>query len=479
MRGHVYTASVRAALRLGLGHMIAFVVVAIVLNAQFTWWVVYSLRDNRERLDLERAVVAGRNELAARRLATRLAEAELEVARLPAGVIPSPRPPFADVRVVDETEFAAEAGGRAPGAELGWVLLGERAAVARSLGRGRVALAYLDPRAPYQWLSASDPDLQLVNRGNVQEGRPSAALPAPLDHLVVTPDFHRWQELVDRYRQRVVSVLLEGAAFLAAIVTAVVLLWRVLRREGSVERQHQSFVSAVTHELKTPIAGIRLALETVLAGRADEDGKKRFLNNALADTERLGDLVEKVLDVTRYTGGAHRLRLEMGDFSQLVEDEVAVAQRRVTARGVALDVEITPGVEATFDSEAMAIVISNLVENALKYASKESPRVLVRLALERGEAVLEVRDNGVGIPAYELESIFKPFYRAGDEVTRRTPGTGIGLFVVREIVAAHGGRVVASSAGPGRGATFRLTLPGAEVLSEDDLSGYSGGKGAR
>ncbi len=469
-------------MRLGLGHMVAFVVVALVLNAQFTWWVVYSLRDHRERLDLERALVAARTELAARPLAARLLAAELDVARLPAGVIPSPRPPFADVRVVDEGELAAGVAGsgeRLPGAGLGWVVFGERAAVARSLGRGRIALAFLDPRAPYQWLGVSDPDLQLVSRENVQEGRPSAALPVPLDRLIVTPDFHRWQELVDRYRQRVVGVLLEGAAFFAAIVTAVVLLWRVLRREGSLERQHQNFVSAVTHELKTPIAGIRVALETVLAGRVDEDGKQRFLNNALADTERLGDLVEKVLDVTRYTGGAHRLRLELGDLSQLVEDEVAVAERRVAARGVALDTAVTPGVQATFDPEAMAIVISNLIENALKYASKESPRVRVRLALERGEAVLEVQDNGIGIAAYELESIFKPFYRAGDEITRRTPGTGIGLFVVREIGAAHGGRVAASSPGPGRGATLRLTLPGAEVLPDDEFSGYSSGNGTR
>ncbi len=465
-------------MRLGLGQMVAFVVVALVLNAQFTWWVVYSLRDNRERLDLQRALVASHCELAARRLNVRLLSSELSVTRLPAGVIPSPTQPFSEVRVVDDSELPADSRDAAQGAP-GWVRIGERSAVARPLGRGRVALAFLDPQVPFKWLAESDPDLQLVSLDNVQEGRPSAAPGPPLDRSVVTPDFHRWQELVDRYRQRVVSVLLEGVFFLAAIVTAVVLLWGVLRREGSLERQHQNFVSAVTHELKTPIAGIRLALETVLAGRADEEGKKRFLNNALADTERLQDLVEKVLDVTRYTGGAHRLRMGMGDFSQLVEDEVAVAGRRIAARAVALDTAITPGVQATFDPEAMAIVISNLVENALKYARKDDPHVWVHLVLERGEAVLEVGDNGAGIAAFDLESIFKPFYRASDEVTRRTPGTGIGLFVVREIVTAHGGRVTASSSGPGRGSTFRLTLPGAEALPEDDLSEYSGGHEAR
>ena len=465
-------------MRLGLGHMVAFVVVALVLNAQFTWWVVYSLRDNRERLDLQRGLVASRSELAAQRLSARLLESELAVARLPVGVIPSPTPPFAEVRVVDEAEIVPGPADAVKNTR-GWIRLGERSAVAKPLGRGRVALAFLDPQAPFQWLASSDPDMQLVSRDNVQEGRPGAALEPPLDRFVVTPDFHRWQELVDRYRQRIVGVLLEGTFFLAAIVTAVVLLWGVLRRESSLERQHQNFVSAVTHELKTPIAGIRLALETVLSGRVDDEGRTRFLNNALADSERLGDLVEKVLDVTRYTGGAHRLRLGLGDFSQLVEDEVAVAERRVTARGVALEVAITPGVRATFDPEAMSIVISNLIENALKYARKGTPEVRVCLVLERGEAVLEVQDNGVGIAAYELESIFKPFYRANDEVTRRTPGTGIGLFVVREIVAAHGGRTSASSPGPGRGSTFRLTLPGAEVLPEDEFSEYNGENGAR
>jgi signal transduction histidine kinase len=140
---------------------------------------------------------------------------------------------------------------------------------------------------------------------------------------------------------------------------------------------------------------------------------------------------------------------------------------------------VTPGVQATFDPEAMAIVISNLIENALKYAQERAPRVWVQLRLERGEAVLEVRDNGVGIAPAELESIFKPFYRSTDRVTRRTPGTGIGLFVAREIVNAHGGRLIALSPGPGQGATFRLSLPGAEVLPEEEFSEYIGARKAR
>jgi len=470
---------VRGGIRLGLGHLVAFVAVALVLNAQFTWWVYYSLRDNRERLDLQRALLATRVEGAALRLTVRLEDAERRVAELPPGVIPSPSPPFVEVRVVDAVALGRPGEGAGAVTTVGWVTEGGRPAFARPLGRGRIALAFLDPQAPYRWLAGIDPALQLVERDATLAGRPQAPLGPPFDRLVVTPDFHRWQDLVDRYRQRVVGVLAEGAFFLAAIVTAVVLLWRVLRRESALERQHQNFVSAVTHELKTPIAGIRLALETVLSGRADGEGRTRFLGNALADSERLGDLVEKVLEVTRYTGGAHRLRMGLGDFSQLAQDEVLVAERRVSARGGVLKADITPGIQATFDPEAMAIVISNLIENALKYAKGGTPSVWVRLRLERGEAVLEVSDNGVGIAPSDLEAIFKPFYRASDEVTRRTPGTGIGLFVAREIVNAHGGRLTAASPGPGRGSTFRLLLPGAEVLPEDEFSEYIGDHGTR
>jgi signal transduction histidine kinase len=464
---------VRGGIRLGLGHLVAFVAVALVLNAQFTWWVYYSLRDNRERLDLERQVIAAKADGAAYRVTLRIQDAALRVVALPAGVIPSPKPPFDEVQVVNDGELPSVAPvvPSAPNqGSMGWVVKDGRLAFARPIGRGKTALAFLDPQAPFRWLAGFDPTLQLVDKGAAVEGRPQAPLGPPLERLVVTADFHRWEQLVERYRRRVVSVLAEGAFFLAAIVTAVVLLWRVLRRESSLERQHQNFVSAVTHELKTPIAGIRVALETVLAGRVDDESRARFLNNALADSERLGDLVEKVLEVTRFAGRAHRLRLGLADLSQLVEDEVQVAERRVAARGGTLEASITPEVKATFDPEALAIVISNLIENALKYAGRGAPRVEVRLGVEDGQAVLEVCDKGVGIAATELEAIFKPFYRTGDEVTRRTPGTGIGLYVCREIVNAHGGKLVARSPGPGKGAVLRLTLPGAQVLSEEEFS---------
>jgi signal transduction histidine kinase len=481
-----YTLAVRSEGRLGLRQVVVFVAVAFVLNVQFTWWVLHALRENGEWLALERGLLHAREESAAATLVGRAQGAALHLASLPPGVIPSTFEPFLEVRVVEEGTApslrggppeARGAGGEGGAATIpgpvaeGWTERDGQVLFRRPLGRGRQVLAVLDTEAPRRWLAALDPELRLVAAGTAPGELPSVTLDAPLQHWSVTADEKKWAEVMARYRRRVVVVVAQGVLMVGAMVAAVVLLWTALRREGRRERQHQNFVSAITHELKTPLAGIRLALETVLSGRVDEEGRERFLTNALIDAERLSDLVQKVLEVTRYAGGAHRLAVELGDFSDLVSEEVTAARRRAVARGVALEADIAEGIQAPYDSEAMAIVCSNLIENALKYATRgEPPRVDVSLRLLRGEAVLEVRDNGVGIATADLETIFQPFYRANDEVTRRTPGTGIGLYVAREIVLAHGGRLTASSPGAGKGATFRLVLPGASPFSDEEDS---------
>jgi signal transduction histidine kinase len=451
---------VRRKVRLGLVHLVVFVVVALVLNAQFTWWVIFSLRETRKQLDLERATVVASTERAALRLQLRAEEEARRLVQAPGGLLLSARAPFTDVRITDA----------GPQPRYGWIEEGGRTSFAWPLGRGQVLLATLDPDVPYRWLQVIDPSLRLVGAGAVADGLPRIAIGPPFERLALSPDRANWDEALARYRRHVFIVVGEGVLFVVAMATAVALLWTVLRREGERERQHQNFVSAVTHELKTPIAGIRLALETVLARRVDDEARERFLRNAVADADRLSELVEKVLEVTRYAGGAHRLQIALGDLSQLVEEEVMAAERRAAARGVLLAADIRPDIQAPFDPEALGIVLSNLLENAFKYATGSPPDVKVSLRLERGEAILEVRDTGVGIEEKELEAIFRPFYRSTDEVTRRAPGTGIGLFVAREIAAAHGGRLEASSPGRGLGATFRLVLPGAGPVPQEALS---------
>jgi len=451
---------VRSEGRINLRQVIVFVAVALVLNVQFTWWVLHSLEENEERLALQRELVEMRARAAALRLEGLLAEAGWALERRAHQGAGQPEGPWREVRVLPASG-AVEPGFRRSGDEVSYHAL---------LPGGGELQAALDLELLQRWLEEFDPELRCLAAERTV-GMPAASLAPPLDHWAVTLDGPKWEEALSRYRQRIVMVVAQGGLLVAAMIVAIVLVWTVVRREGQRERQHQNFVSAVTHELKTPLAGIRLALETVLSGRVDDEGRERFLRNALIDAERLSGLVQKVLEVTRYAGGAHRLAVEVGDFSELVAQEVAAAARRAEAREVVLEAEIEERVQAPFDDEAMAIVVSNLLENALKYAARGSPpRVHVSLALTRGEAVLHVTDNGVGIDGKDLEAIFQPFYRANDEVTRRTPGTGIGLYVAREIVAAHGGKLTAASRGRGQGATFRLTLPGASRYTDEEFS---------
>ncbi len=445
--------------RLGLGQLVLFAVVVALLNFQFTWWVVNSLRENRKVLELERELARARAESVALAVTQHLEQAVQRIVAVPYGVIPAATDEFPRIEVVPQRSAALE-----------WQRSGPAPVLVWPLSRQRSAVAELDVAALSRWLASAHPAYRLVPATGGVAAPGQAALEGPLSGWAVVGEDAGWQRVLASYRQRVVAVVGGAVFFFAAIGVAVGVLWGVLRREGMRKLQHQNFVSGITHELKTPIAGIRLAIETVLSGRVDAAGSRQFLSNALADADRLADLVSKVLEVTRFAGGAHRFELAPNDLSQLVEEEIVAAERHATVRGVVLESAIEPFVQAPFDPEALAIAVSNLLENALKYAQGNPPRVWVRLRVVRGEAVLEVEDTGVGISPAELEAIFEPFYRSSDEVTRRTPGTGIGLFVAREIVAAHRGRLVAWSRGRGLGATFRIVLPGASVLSEDEIS---------
>jgi signal transduction histidine kinase len=226
------------------------------------------------------------------------------------------------------------------------------------------------------------------------------------------------------------------------------------------ERQHRNFLSAITHELKSPLAAMRLALETVTAGRASGEAAKRFLGNAIEDADRLEDLVQKVLEATRYGDSWSEIDLRDIDFSGLVEETVEVFSRRALASGARLEVRIAPDLRAEMDREAMAIVVSNLLENAVKYGG-EPPVVDIDLVFDGADMMLEVSDNGRGILEEETALIFGRFYRGGDEMTRTTGGTGLGLYLVQQIVEVHRGKVEVAATGPD-GTTFRVTLPGRE-----------------
>ena len=259
--------------------------------------------------------------------------------------------------------------------------------------------------------------------------------------------------------QQDVKVLL-GLLFFGAIVTGLILNTSFLVREIRKNEQHDSFINAVTHELKTPIASLRLYLQT-LQRREIQDGQRReFYQLMLEDTDRLMNTVEQVLKAGE--GGGRKKDLIGLDFSAVVERCVEIARTSHHLQPGALRYESSlngSGSEVNGDPEELRTAVSNILDNAVKY-SGSNVDVLVQLDLEaQKKIVLRVKDRGVGIPPAALKSIFKRFYRVPGRALPQVRGTGLGLFLVRTIAKRHGGRVSAESAGEGKGATIIFELP--------------------
>jgi signal transduction histidine kinase len=256
-----------------------------------------------------------------------------------------------------------------------------------------------------------------------------------------------------------IRVLL-GFIFFAVIVAGLILNTSFLVREIRKNEQHDSFINAVTHELKTPIASIRLYLQTLQRRELEEAQRRDFYRLMIEDTDRLSNTVEQVLKAGR--AGARKAEHVEVDFASLVERCVETARNSYHLLPGALRYESSlngRGSEVTGDPEDLRTAVSNLLDNAVKYSGNQVD-ISVHLDLaEQKRLVLRVQDRGVGIPRGELKSIFKRFYRVPGRALAQVRGTGLGLFLVRTIAKRHGGRVSAESAGEGKGATVILELP--------------------
>ncbi|MCU1269111.1 MAG: Two-component sensor histidine kinase [Acidobacteriaceae bacterium] len=251
-----------------------------------------------------------------------------------------------------------------------------------------------------------------------------------------------------------------GIIFFGAIATGLILNTSFLVREIRRNEQHDSFINAVTHELKTPIASIRLHLQTLERQQMHMDDAQRrdFYHLMLEDTDRLMSTVEKVLKAGQAAAKGQTVSV---DFAQLVEDCVESARTSHHLQPSALRYQSSlngSDSEVNGDPEDLRTAVSNILDNAVKYSGNHVD-VSVQLALEEQKRlVLRVQDRGVGIPRSELKTIFKRFYRV-PRAFSQVRGTGLGLFLVRTIAKRHGGRVLAESAGEGKGATVILELP--------------------
>ena len=258
-----------------------------------------------------------------------------------------------------------------------------------------------------------------------------------------------------------------GIIFFAAITAGIILNTTFLLREIRRNEQHDSFINAVTHELKTPLASIRLHLETLQRRQLSDQQRQHFYQLMLDDTDRLNGTVEQVLRASRAQDrrtGKDKTNL---DFASLVRGcvEIARARHHLDPQAMRYEEALNSPASAHVrgNNEDLHTAVDNILDNGVKYSNGRVD-IVVRLSLSNEKRVaLSVKDCGVGIPRDDLKRIFRRFYRVASQSLSPVKGTGLGLFIVSAIARKHGGRVFAQSEGEGRGATITLELPRASA----------------
>lgn len=274
------------------------------------------------------------------------------------------------------------------------------------------------------------------------------------------------------------ALIVLGSLLSLLILVGLVLLCVWLVREIRFNQRQQAFLDAVTHEMKTPLAALRLYLETLDRHDLGEARRRSFLARMAEDVERLERTVAQVLAAARAEAVKRRKPTEPTDVTALLVGLAEDIRRRHGLPEDAIRIDRRQPLSALGDATELGLVFRNLLENAVKYSE---PPVEVRVHLEQGEdgrVRAEISDRGIGIEPRELRKIFQRFYRASRDVQRQAAGLGLGLFIVRSLVRRNGGRVEALSEGSGRGSRFVVTLraaPGAEAGVASPAAGLASG----
>lgn len=257
-----------------------------------------------------------------------------------------------------------------------------------------------------------------------------------------------------------VALMVFGIIFFAIIITGLVLNMIFLLREIRRNEQQDAFLNAMTHELKTPIASIKLYLETLKTRNIANDKRREFYDVMLSDSNRLLTTVEQVLQASRTREKNRQLNIAEVEINKLLEESIKIIQTRYKLdEGTIKFVPNTSEIIISGDPTELQTVFGNLLDNAVKY-SDEEPKISIRINNSSEKYVrIFIKDNGIGIASNELKQVFKRFYRVSNLSTQEKKGTGLGLFIVQSIIKRHGGKIWADSKGEGKGTTFVVQLP--------------------
>ncbi|HXL56455.1 MAG TPA: ATP-binding protein [Chitinophagaceae bacterium] len=261
-------------------------------------------------------------------------------------------------------------------------------------------------------------------------------------------------QIKDERKRKTTQYIGEGSTFLLVILVGAVFVYRSTKKQIILSHQQQNFMMAVTHELKTPIAVVRLNLETLQKYKLDETKQQKLISNTLLETERLNTLTNNILVAAELESGHYTLNKQEINFSALVKASVKDFHNRFHNR--IIDEHTEENIFVTGETLLLQMLANNLLDNAFKYSDKDAA-VKVDLRKINNKAVLKIIDEGEGIADAEKKKIFQKFYRVGNETTRKAKGTGLGLYLCKRIVHDHKGTITVQN-NIVRGSIFYVSL---------------------
>ncbi|MGZ4035672.1 MAG: sensor histidine kinase [Bacteroidia bacterium] len=262
-------------------------------------------------------------------------------------------------------------------------------------------------------------------------------------------------ELNAKLHARWIMIAGEGSVFTALLLLGIFQIRKTFKKETELAQQQKNFLLSVTHELKSPIASTKLQLQTLQKHELDREKQKEIISNAISDTDRLNNLVENILLAAKIENSVYSVHKEKFNLSEYLAEGL---KQTITSFSYKqkIELQIEKNIFMDIDRTSFPSIILNLFENAVKYSSEDS-KITIGLKKENGKIVLSVADEGAGIPDKEKASIFQKFYRVGNEDTRKTKGTGLGLYIVDYLVKQHNGTISVKNNIP-KGSVFEVAF---------------------
>ena len=261
--------------------------------------------------------------------------------------------------------------------------------------------------------------------------------------------------LQQKKNMQVVMIVGEGTVFLLLLLFGIYKIKQTQDKENALNNQQKNFLLSITHELKTPIASTKLQLQTLQKQKLDEITQQNLISDALTETERLNTLIDNVLLASRLDSGEFKFNLETHNLSELILATLNRYYKNELLSKI-INHKISNNIICNIDQNAFPSIITNLIDNAIKYSPNQK-QVWIELEKQKNTIVLRVKDCGIGISNKDKEKIFTKFFRAGNEDTRNTKGTGLGLFIVNYIIKKHKGSIKVKDNLP-TGSVFEIYL---------------------